>query len=44
MAYKEKKLNGKADVNALYNALGMPENKSAAKKPAQKKPAAKKKK
>lgn len=47
MAYKEKKLNGKADVSALYNALGMPDKKTAkkqaAKKSATKKPATKKK-
>lgn len=36
MAYKEKRLNNKDDVQALYNALGSaPERKkSAAKKPA----------
>ena len=34
MAYKERKLNGKGDVEALYNALGMPDKE---KKPAVKK-------
>lgn len=45
MAYKEKKLNNKNDVQSLYNALGsMPERKkTTAKQPATKKKTAAKK-
>lgn len=37
MAYKEKKLTGKNDIQALYNAIGQPDKKPAVKKQTAKK-------